>query len=290
MMEVGTRTWRRWAVLCAGLAALLGAAILATDSATAAPKKVTITLMSTTSTENSGLLSYLMPKFEAAHGIKVNVVAYGTGQALRAGRRGDADVLLVHDKMAELKFMAEGYGTDRRQVMYNDFVIIGPKGDPVRIKSATGVFDALQRIRKAKAIFVSRGDDSGTHKAELRLWRANGSAAAPDRRDRWYREVGSGMGATLNIAANMNAYVLSDRGTWLSFNNRRGLSLLYQDDPPLFNQYSVMLVNPKRHPHIKEAQGRALIDWLTSPQGQSAIGSFTVKGKVLFTPNYRPKQ
>ncbi len=284
MMTIGTRTWRRWAVLCVGLAALLAA-----DGAMAAPKKVTITLMSTTSTENSGLLGYLMPKFEAAHGIKVNVVAYGTGQALRAGRRGDADVLLVHDMKAELKFMAEGYGTDRRAVMYNDFVIIGPKHDPARIKQASGAFDAFQRIMKAKATFVSRGDDSGTHKAELRLWRASGSAP-PDRKSRWYREVGSGMGATLNIAANMNAYVLTDRGTWLSFHNRRALSLLFEGDPPLFNQYSVMLVNPKRHPHIKKAQGRALIDWLTSPQGQSAIAAFTINGKAMFTPNYRPKK
>ena len=284
MMTMGTGTWRCWAVLLGGIAAILVA-----DGAAASPEKTTITLMATTSTENSGLLSYLLPKFEAAHGIKVNVVAYGTGQALRAARRGDADVLLVHDKKAELKFMANGHGVDRRTVMYNDFVIIGPKHDPARIKGAKGAFDAFQRIKKAKAAFVSRGDDSGTHKAELRLWRANGMAP-PDRRNRWYREVGSGMGATLNIAANMNAYVLSDRGTWLSFHNRRALSLLFEDDPPLFNQYSIMLVNPNRHPHIKEAQGRALIDWMTSPQGQSAIAAFTVNGKALFTPNYRPKQ
>ncbi len=283
-MMIGTATWRCWAVLLGG-----AVAILAADGAMGSLKKTTITLMATTSTENSGLLSYLLPKFEAAHGIKVNVVAYGTGQALRAARRGDADVLLVHDQQAELKFMANGHGVDRRRVMYNDFVIIGPKHDPARIKKAKGVFEAFQRIMTAKATFVSRGDDSGTHKAELRLWQASGTAP-PDRRNRWYREVGSGMGATLNIAANMNAYVLSDRGTWLSFHNRRGLSLLFEGDPPLFNQYSIMLVNPKRHPHIKEVQGRAFIDWLTSAPGQSAIGSFTVNGKALFTPNYRPKQ
>ncbi len=284
MMTIGTGICRCWAVLLGAIAAVLVA-----DGAMAAPEKTTITLMATTSTENSGLLGYLLPKFEAAHRIKVNVVAYGTGQALRAARRGDADVLLVHDKKAELEFMANGYGVDRRPFMYNDFVIIGPKHDPARIKQASGALDAFQRIMKTKAVFVSRGDDSGTHKAELRLWRATGSVP-PDRRNRWYREVGSGMGATLNIAANMNAYVLSDRGTWLSFHNRRALSLLFEGDPPLFNQYSVMLVNPKRHPHIKKAQGLALIDWLTSPHGQSAIAAFTVNGKALFTPNYRPKR
>ncbi len=283
MMTAGTRTWWRWAVLFAAIAAINVA-----GGANSAPKKPTITLMATTSTENSGLLKYLLPKFEAAHGIKVNVVAYGTGQALRAARRGDADVLLVHDRKAEMAFIAKGHGTNRRQVMYNDFVIIGPNGDPARIKGASSAFDALQRIMKAKATFVSRGDDSGTHKAELRLWRAGGKAA-PDRGNRWYREVGSGMGATLNIAANMGAYVLSDRGTWLNFHNRRTLGLLFEGNPPLLNQYSIMLVNPKRHPHIKKTEGRAFISWLTSPQGQSAIAAFKVKGKTLYTPNYRPK-
>lgn len=283
MTTTGTRLWRARAVLFAAMAAMVVA-----GGASSAPKTATITLMATTSTENSGLLKYLLPKFEAAHGIKVRVVAHGTGQALRAAGRGDADVVLVHDRKAEMAFIAKGLVTGRRHVMFNDFVIIGPKGDPARIKGAKGAADALQRIRAAKATFVSRGDDSGAHKAELRLWRAGGQAP-PDRRNRWYREVGSGMGAALNIAANMGAYILSDRGTWLSFNNRRKLGLLFEGNPPLLNQYSIMLVNPKRHPHIKETEGRVFINWLTSPSGQGAIAAFNIKGKVLFTPNYQAK-
>ena len=247
-----------------------------------------IRLVATTTTDNSGLLSYLFPIFESKTGIRVHVVAVGTGQALRAARNGDADVLMVHDKASELKFIADGHGIERREVMYNDFVIVGPREDPAKIGGNKDVIRALQMIKKSGAAFVSRGDDSGTHKAERRLWRAAG-IEPEGRSNPWYREAGSGMGATLNIAAGMNAYTLTDRGTWLAFRNRRNLEILVQGDPPLFNQYGIMLVNPAKHPHVKVKEGRALIGWITSPEGQRAIGNFTVKGQVLFIPNFRAK-
>ena len=271
--------------LRAGLAALLLTATLASPGTA---QERSVRMLSTTSTENSGLLSYLLPIFESKTGIRVHVVAVGTGQALRGARNGDADVLMVHDKASELKLIADGHGIERREVMYNDFVIVGPRDDPAKIGGTKDAISALQTIKKSGAVFVSRGDDSGTHKAERRLWRAAGIEPG-GRSDPWYREAGSGMGATLNIAAGMNAYTLTDRGTWLSFRNRRDLEILVEGDPPLFNQYGIMLVNPAKHPHVKAKEGRRLIDWITSPEGQRAIGKFTVEGRVLFIPNFRAK-
>ncbi len=247
-----------------------------------------VRMLSTTSTENSGLLSYLLPIFESKSGIRVHVVAVGTGQALRGARNGDADVLMVHDKASEEKFIADGHGIERREVMYNDFVIVGPRDDPAKIGGTKDAIKALRMIKKSGAVFVSRGDDSGTHKAERRLWRAAGIEPA-GRSNPWYREAGSGMGATLNIAAGMNAYTLTDRGTWLAFRNRRNLEIAVQGDPPLFNQYGIMLVNPAKHPHVKVKEARAFIGWITSSEGQRAIGKFTVKGQILFIPNFRAK-
>ncbi len=272
-------------LLRAGLAAAL---LTATFVSPGRAQERSVRMLSTTSTENSGLLSYLLPIFESKTGIRVHVVAVGTGQALRGARNGDADVLMVHDKASELKFIAEGHGIERREVMYNDFVIVGPRDDPAKIGGTNDAISALQMIKKSGAVFVSRGDDSGTHKAERRLWRAAGIAPG-GRSDPWYREAGSGMGATLNIAAGMNAYTLTDRGTWLAFRNRRDLEILVEGDPPLFNQYGIMLVNPAKHPHVKVKEGRQLIDWITSPEGQRAIGKFTVRGQVLFIPNFRAK-
>ncbi|MCH6576949.1 MAG: extracellular solute-binding protein [Proteobacteria bacterium] len=272
-------------LLRAGLAALL---LTATFASPGGAQERSVRMLSTTSTENSGLLSYLLPIFESKTGIRVHVVAVGTGQALRGARNGDADVLMVHDKASELKLIADGHGIERREVMYNDFVIVGPRDDPAKIGGTNDAISALQMIKKSGAVFVSRGDDSGTHKAERRLWRAAG-IEPEGRSDPWYREAGSGMGATLNIAAGMNAYTLTDRGTWLSFRNRRDLEILVEGDPPLFNQYGIMLVNPAKHPHVKAKEARALIDWITSPEGQRAIGKFTVEGRVLFIPNFRAK-
>ena len=272
-------------LLRAGLAVAL---LTATFASPGVAQERSVRMLSTTSTENSGLLSYLLPIFESKTGIRVHVVAVGTGQALRGARNGDADVLMVHDKASELKLIADGHGIERREVMYNDFVIVGPRDDPAKIGGTNDAISALQMIKKSGAVFVSRGDDSGTHKAERRLWRAAGIAPG-GRSDPWYREAGSGMGATLNIAAGMNAYTLTDRGTWLSFRNRRDLEILVEGDPPLFNQYGIMLVNPAKHPHVKAKEARALIDWITSPEGQRAIGKFTVEGRVLFIPNFRAK-
>ena len=272
-------------LLRAGLAAAL---LTATFVSPGGAQERSVRMLSTTSTENSGLLSYLLPIFESKTGIRVHVVAVGTGQALRGARNGDADVLMVHDKASELKLIADGHGIERREVMYNDFVIVGPRDDPAKIGGTNDAISALQLIKKSGAVFVSRGDDSGTHKAERRLWRAAGIEPG-GRSDPWYREAGSGMGATLNIAAGMNAYTLTDRGTWLSFRNRRDLEILVEGDPPLFNQYGIMLVNPAKHPHVKAKEARALIDWITSPEGQRAIGKFTVEGRVLFIPNFRAK-
>ncbi|GAB4448995.1 MAG: extracellular solute-binding protein [Rhodocyclaceae bacterium] len=247
-----------------------------------------ITVASTTSTEQSGLFGHLLPLFEQQTGIRVRVVALGTGQALDLGRRGDADVLFVHDKAAEERFVAEGYGVDRREVTYNDFVLIGPKDDPAGISGGKDVLAALRRIAAAKAPFVSRGDKSGTHAAELRYWKAAGVDLGKARGP-WYRETGSGMGPALNTAASMNAYLVADRGTWLSFRNPRDLRILVEGDTRLFNQYGVMLVNPARHPHVKADAGRRFIDWLVSPEGQKAIAAYRVGGRQLFFPNAAPR-
>ena len=246
-----------------------------------------ITVASTTSTENSGLFAHILPLYTAKTGIQVRVVALGTGQALDVGRRGDADVVFVHDTAAEQKFVAEGHGVDRREVMYNDFVLVGPDDDPARIGGTQDIAAALSSILAGQAPFVSRGDRSGTHAAELRLWDAAGIDIS-SRKGPWYRETGSGMGATLNTAAAMDAYALSDRGTWLSFANRRDLSVLVQGDPRLFNQYGVILVNPARHPHVRQADARAFMDWLVSGAGQAAIAGFRINGERAFFPNADP--
>lgn len=242
-----------------------------------------ITLASTTSTEQSGLFKHLLPIFEKKTGIQVRVVAVGTGQALDMGRRGDADAALVHDKAAEEKLVAEGWYVDRRDVMYNDFVVVGPKSDPARARGADSAL-ALRRIFETKTIFASRGDKSGTHAAELRLWQVAGIDPAAGKGS-WYRETGSGMGPTLNTASAMNAYALTDRGTWLSFKNRGDLTILVEGDKRLFNQYGVMLVNPARHPHVKKADGMAFIDWLVSAEGQKAIADYRINGEQLFFPD-----
>ncbi|MFH0343601.1 MAG: substrate-binding domain-containing protein [Chromatiales bacterium] len=244
-----------------------------------------ITLASTTSTQASGFFDYFLPIFQAKSGIEVRVVAVGTGQALKLGEKGDADVLLVHDKAGELKFVKQGYGVDRREVMYNDFILVGPATDPAGgIRGMTDATGAMKRIAKVKAPFVSRGDDSGTHRTELRLWGA-ADVDVKAASGTWYKDVGAGMGATLNTAAGLNAYTLSDRATWLTFKNRADLTLLVEGDPQLFNQYSVILVNPSRHKHVKKEAGLAFMDFMVSPQGQQAIGSYQVQGQTLFKPN-----
>ena len=244
-----------------------------------------ITLASTTSTEQSGLFRHLVPIFEKKAGIQVRVVALGTGQALDTGKRGDADVVLVHDQAAEQKLVAEGFFVERRDVMYNDLVIVGPKSDPARAGGRDAVA-AFMTIAEKKAPFVSRGDRSGTHAAELRLWKEAGVAPAQSRGS-WYRETGSGMGATLNTASGMNGYALTDRGTWLSFKNRGALGIVVQGDRRLFNQYGVMLVNPTKHRHVKKAEGMAFINWLTSAEGQRAIADYKIAAEQLFFPNAR---
>ena len=243
-----------------------------------------ITVASTTSTENSGLFDYLLPIFQEKTGIEVRVVAVGTGQAIELARNGDADVLFVHHKPSEEKFVAEGFGVERHEVMYNDFVIVGPSSDPAGIKGDKDVVDAIGKIAAAEVPFASRGDDSGTHKAELALWQEAGVDVA-GASGTWYRETGSGMGPTLNTAAGMDAYALTDRGTWLSFDNRQNLEILVEGDPRLFNQYGIILVNPEKHPHVKAALGQIFIDWVLSDQGQDAIGAFKINGQQAFFPN-----
>jgi len=243
-----------------------------------------ITVASTTSTEQSGLFRHLLPLFERDTGIQVRVVALGTGQALDMGRRGDADVVLVHARPLEEKFVAEGHGLRRVSVMYNDFVLLGPKSDPAKVAGTNDIVRALQKIKAARAPFVSRGDRSGTHFAELELWKAAGVDIAEDKGP-WYRETGSGMGPALNAAAAMNAYVLADRGTWLSFRNRGELAIAVEGDQRLFNQYGVILVNPARHPHVKRAAAQRFIDWLVSAEGQQAIAAYRIDGEQLFFPN-----
>ena len=241
-----------------------------------------ITVASTTSTEQSGLFKHLLPIFERRSGIQVRVVALGTGQALDMGRRGDADVAFVHDAAAEERLVAEGVFIARRAVMYNDFVIVGPRPDPARARGKDAAA-GLRKIAEARAPFASRGDKSGTHAAELRLWKMSGIDLSSGKGS-WYRETGSGMGPTLNTAAAMDAYALTDRGTWLSFKNRANLVIVVEGDPRLFNQYGVMLVSPARHPHVKKAEGMAFIDWLTSAEGQAAIADYKIGGEQLFFP------
>jgi tungstate transport system substrate-binding protein len=250
----------------------------------ASAQERTITVASTTSTEQSGLFGYLLPRFTSVSGIGVKVVAVGTGQALDIGRRGDADLVFVHDKLAEAKFLAEGFGVKRYEVMYNDFVVIGPKADPAHIAVDKDVAEALRKIAGAKAMFISRGDRSGTHEAELRLWKEAGVDLAATKGD-WYREIGQGMGAALNMASSSNAYLLADRGTWLSFKNRGQLVVLTEADRRLFNQYGVMLVNPARHAGVNVRDGQAFIDWLVSAEGQKTIAGYKVGGEQLFFPN-----
>jgi tungstate transport system substrate-binding protein len=243
-----------------------------------------IIVASTTSTEQSGLFGYLLPRFSAATGIAVKVVAVGTGQALDIGRRGDADVVFVHDRTAEEKFLGEGFGVRRFDVMYNDFVIVGPKADPAHIAGDKDVTAALRAIAAGKAPFISRGDRSGTNEAELRLWREAGIDLEAIKGS-WYREIGQGMGAALNMASATNAYLLTDRGTWLSFKNRGDLIVLTEGDRRLFNQYGVMLVNPAKHSNVKVKEGQAFIDWLVSSAGQKTIADYKVNGEELFFPD-----
>jgi tungstate transport system substrate-binding protein len=260
------------------------AATITLAGAPAAAQDKSIIVASTTSTQDSGLFGHILPLFKAKTGIDVKVVAQGTGQALDTGRRGDADVVFVHAKAQEEKFVADGFGVKRYPVMYNDFVLIGPKSDPAGIKGTTDVAKALQAIKAKEASFISRGDRSGTHIAELDLWKAAGIDIGKEKGP-WYKEIGQGMGAALNTASGANAYVLADRGTWLSFKNRGDLDILVAGDKRLFNQYGVILVNPEKHPHVKKDLGQAFIDWLVSPEGQRAIADYKVGGEQLFDPN-----
>ena len=264
------------------VAVALVAVIFAAPPTLAQEKSIVVA--STTSTQDSGLFGHLLPIFTAKTGIAVKVIAQGTGQALDTARRGDADVVFVHAKAAEEKFLAEGFGVKRYPVMYNDFVLIGPKSDPAGIAGGKDIVAALKSIEKMEAPFVSRGDRSGTYIAELNLWKAAGIDIAADKGP-WYRDIGQGMGAALNTASAMDAYVLSDRGTWLSFKNRGNLDIAVEGDQRLFNQYGVMLVNPEKHPHVKKEWGQAFVDWLISPEGQKAIADYKIDGKQLFFPN-----
>ncbi len=243
-----------------------------------------ITVASTTSTEQSGLFKHLLPAFEKKTGIQVRVVALGTGQSLDMARRGDADVVFVHARSLEEKFIAEGFGVKRMPVMYNDFVLIGPKSDPAKVAGGKDILEALRKIRSATAPFVSRGDRSGTHTAELELWKLANVDIAKDKGP-WYRDTGQGMGPALNAAASMNAYILADRGTWISFKNRGELVILVEGDNRLFNQYGIMLVNPAKHPHVKREWGERFIDWVISPEGQRSIADYKIGGEQLFFPN-----
>ena len=243
-----------------------------------------ITVASTTSTEQSGLFDYLLPMFKAKTGLDVHVVAQGTGQAIETGRRGDADVLFVHDAKSEEKFVSDGFARKRYDVMYNDFVIVGPSTDPVGIKGMKDTGAALKKIAVAEAPFASRGDDSGTHKAEQRLWEIAG-VDVESASGGWYRSTGSGMGPTLNTSAAMDAYALTDRGTWLNFRNRGNLTILVEGDKRLFNQYGVMAVNPEKHPHVKLEDGALFVNWLISKEGQDAIAGYKINGEQLFFPN-----
>jgi tungstate transport system substrate-binding protein len=256
-------------------------AALSVNQAYAQEKSIVVA--STTSTQDSGLFDYLLPIVKEKTGIEVKVLAQGTGQALDTARRGDADVVFVHAKSAEEKFLAEGFGVKRYPVMYNDFILIGPKDDPASVKGED-ILMALRTIKSEGAAFISRGDRSGTNIAELALWKDAGVDIAKDKGP-WYKEIGQGMGAALNMASASNAYALSDRGTWLAFRNRGDLAVVVEGDKRLFNQYGVMLVNPERHPNVKKELGRQFIEWLVSPEGQKAIGDYKINGQQLFHPN-----
>ncbi len=262
---------------------LLPLAVLIAALPAAAQDKY-IVVASTTSTEQSGLFGYLLPVFQKRTGIQVRVVALGTGQALDLARRGDADVVFVHARSAEEKFLAEGHGVKRFDVMYNDFVLIGPKSDPAKVSGSGDILEGLRKIRAAGAPFVSRGDKSGTHIAEIDLWKLAGIDIATEKGP-WYRDTGQGMGPALNTASAMNAYILSDRGTWISFKNRGELAIAVEGDRRLFNQYGVMLVNPAKHPNVKKDLGQAFVDWVISPQGQNTIAEYKIGGEQLFFPN-----
>src|SRR5499427_2140833 len=265
---------------------LLGSLLFAASASLAAAEDYPfITVASTTSTEQSGLLGYLIPAFRQTSGIDIYVVAVGTGEALKVGERGECDVVLVHDKARELQFMRDGFGSVRREVMYNDFVVVGPRDDPAKIDATHDAVAALRKIAAAKARFVARGDLSGTAAAEERLWAAAGGLPIPTR-DLWYVKTGGGMEQTLASAASTNGYALTDRGTWLHFHDRGELKIVVEDDPRLFNQYAVMLVNPARYPQVKAQMGMAFIDWLTSPAGQAKIASYKVDDQQLFFPDY----
>ncbi len=267
-----------------GFASIIVWACLALMPVAYAGAQKSIIVQSTTSTQNSGLFDFILPLFKKQTGITVNVVAVGTGQALKNGRNGDGDVLLVHAKSAEEKFVADGYGVKRFDVMYNDFVIVGPREDPAKLAGERDIIAALGKIASAKTAFASRGDDSGTNKKERELWKMAGIDVAKSS-GRWYRETGSGMGATLNLASGMNAYTLTDRATWIAFQNKGKLKILSEGDKRLFNQYGVMLINPQRHKHVKSLLGQDFIGWLTGAKGQAAIASYKLKGKQLFFPN-----
>jgi tungstate transport system substrate-binding protein len=243
-----------------------------------------ITVASTTSTEQSGLFKHMLPAFQKKTGIEVRVVALGTGQALDMARRGDADVVFVHAKAAEEKFIAEGYGVKRTPVMYNDFIVIGPRSDPAKVAGSKDVVDALKKIKAAGSPFVSRGDRSGTHMAEIALWKGAGIEIDKEKGP-WYRDTGQGMGPALNSASSMNAYILADRGTWLAFKNRGELAIVVEGDRRLFNQYGVILVNPEKHKHVKKDLGQAFIDWMISAEGQKNIADYRIGGEQLFYPN-----
>lgn len=259
-------------------------AALAVAFAQSSPAQKFITVASTTSTEQSGLFRHLLPIFQKKTGIEVRVVALGTGQSLDMGRRGDADVVFVHARSLEEKFIAEGYGVKRFPVMYNDFVLVGPRSDPAKVAGGRDILAALRRVKAAAAPFVSRGDKSGTHTAELALWKQAGVDIAAEKGP-WYRDTGQGMGPALNSASSMNAYLLADRGTWISFRNRGELAILVEGDKRLFNQYGVILVNPEKHKHVKRDMGQAFIDWVVSPDGQKAIADYKIGSEQLFFPN-----
>ncbi|MGE0844802.1 MAG: substrate-binding domain-containing protein [Flavobacteriaceae bacterium] len=267
------------------LSIIAGAAIAAgLAAAPAAAQDKSIIVQSTTSTQNSGLYDHILPIFEKASGIKVNVVAVGTGQAIKNAQNCDGDVLFVHAKAAEEKFVAAGYGVERYDVMYNDFIIVGPPADPAKVDGSHDAAASLKKIAEAKAPFASRGDDSGTHKKEVSLWKDAGvdiKAASGD----WYRETGSGMGATLNTAVGMGAYALTDRATWISYKNKGDYKIAVEGDEKMFNQYGIMLVNPEKCPNVKKAEGQAFVDWVLSADGQNAIKSYMLDGQQLFFPN-----
>jgi tungstate transport system substrate-binding protein len=269
---------------CRALIAFIASTLFLCCTAPASAQDKSIVVASTTSTQDSGLFEYLLPIFKHETGITVKVLALGTGQALDTARRGDADVVFVHARSAEEKFLAEGQGVKRYPVMYNDFVLIGPRNDPAGLRGMMDVARALQTIKNRKASFISRGDRSGTHIAELQLWKDAGIDIENDKGS-WYKSIGQGMGAALNTAAASNSYVLSDRATWLRFKNKADLAVVVEGDKRLFNQYGVMLVNPEKHPNVKRDLGQIFVDWVISPNGQQAIGSYKINGEQLFIPN-----